>query len=46
VRGGETDVQYLQIYVRALRQKLEASPERPQHIQTEQGAGYRLRAAE
>jgi two-component system KDP operon response regulator KdpE len=46
VWGGETDVQYLRIYVRALRQKLEADPERPQHIQTEQGVGYRLRAAE
>ncbi len=46
VWGGETDVQYLRIYVRTLRQKLEADPERPQHIQTEQGVGYRLRVAE
>ena len=46
VWGGETDVQYLRIYVRALRQKIEADPERPRHIQTEQGVGYRLRAAE
>jgi two-component system KDP operon response regulator KdpE len=46
VWGGETDVQYLRIYVRALRQKIEADPERPQHIQTEQGVGYRLRASE
>jgi len=44
VWGGETDVQYLRIYVRALRQKLEADPERPTHILTEQGVGYRLRA--
>jgi two-component system KDP operon response regulator KdpE len=44
VWGGATDVQYLRIYVRALRQKLEAEPERPQHILTEQGVGYRLRA--
>ncbi len=43
VWGGATDVQYLRIYVRALRQKLEADPERPQHILTEQGVGYRLR---
>jgi two-component system, OmpR family, KDP operon response regulator KdpE len=42
--SGESDVQYLRIYIRALRQKLEASPERPQHILTEQGVGYRLRA--
>jgi len=46
VWGSETDVQYLRIYVRALRQKLEADPERPQHILTEQGVGYRLRAAD
>ncbi len=46
VWGGETDVQYLRIYVRTLRQKLEADPERPQHILTEQGVGYRLRVAD
>jgi two-component system KDP operon response regulator KdpE len=44
VWGGETDVQYLRIYIRTLRQKLEADPERPRHILTEQGVGYRLRA--
>jgi two-component system, OmpR family, KDP operon response regulator KdpE len=43
---GETDIQYLRIYVRALRQKIEANPERPHHIITEQGVGYRLRATE
>jgi len=43
VWGAETDVQYLRIYIRALRQKIEAEPERPQHILTEQGVGYRLR---
>ncbi len=43
VWGGDTDVQYLRIYVRALRHKIEADPERPQHILTEQGVGYRLR---
>jgi len=46
VWGGETDVQYLRIYIRALRQKIEAAPERPEHILTEQGVGYRLRAPE
>lgn len=40
---GQTDVQYLRIYVRQLRQKIEINPERPQHILTEQGVGYRLR---
>lgn len=44
VWGGETDVQYLRVYIRALRQKLEADPERPQQIMTETGVGYRLRA--
>ncbi len=44
VWGGGTDVQYLRIYIRALRQKIEANPERPYHILTEQGVGYRLRA--
>jgi two-component system KDP operon response regulator KdpE len=44
VWGGETDVQYLRIYIRTLRQKIEATPEQPQHILTEQGVGYRLRA--
>lgn len=43
VWGGDTDVQYLRIYVRQLRQKIEASPEQPQHILTETGVGYRLR---
>ena len=44
VWGTQTDVQYLRIYIRALRQKIELEPERPQHILTEQGVGYRLRA--
>ena len=44
--SGEADIQYLRIYIRALRQKIETEPERPQHIQTEQGVGYRLRAAD
>jgi two-component system KDP operon response regulator KdpE len=44
VWGGATDVQYLRIYVRQLRQKIEADYQRPKHILTEQGVGYRLRA--
>jgi two-component system, OmpR family, KDP operon response regulator KdpE len=39
-----TDAQYLRVYVRQLRQKIEADPERPQYIQTETGIGYRLRS--
>ena len=46
VWGGEADVQYLRIYIRNLRQKLEADPEQPKLIQTEQGVGYRLAAAD
>ncbi|MFZ1988228.1 MAG: response regulator transcription factor [Alphaproteobacteria bacterium] len=44
VWGAETDVQYLRMYIRTLRQKIEADPENPKHILTEQGVGYRLRA--
>jgi two-component system KDP operon response regulator KdpE len=44
--GPKVDVQYLRIYVRLLRQKLEPDPERPQFILTETGVGYRLRAGD
>jgi two-component system KDP operon response regulator KdpE len=40
---GGGDVQYLRIYVRSLRQKIEADPQRPRHLVTETGVGYRLR---
>jgi two-component system KDP operon response regulator KdpE len=43
VWGATTDVQYLRIYIHALRRKLERDPERPDYIQTEIGVGYRLR---
>jgi two-component system KDP operon response regulator KdpE len=39
-----TDAQYLRVYVRQLRQKIEEDPERPHYILTETGIGYRLRA--
>ena len=41
-----TDSQYLRVYVRQVRQKIEADPERPRYILTETGVGYRLRAAD
>jgi two-component system KDP operon response regulator KdpE len=41
-----TDAQYLRVYVRQLRQKIEVDPERPQYILTETGVGYRLRATD
>jgi two-component system KDP operon response regulator KdpE len=40
----QTDAQYLRVYVRQLRQKIETNPERPYYVQTETGVGYRLRA--
>ena len=43
VWGASCDVQYLRIYVRQFRQKIE-TPESPAHILTETGVGYRLRA--
>jgi two-component system KDP operon response regulator KdpE len=39
-----TDAQYLRVYVRQLRQKIESDPERPRYVLTETGVGYRLRA--
>jgi two-component system KDP operon response regulator KdpE len=36
------DLQYLRVYIRQLRQKLEKDPEQPVHILTEAGVGYRL----
>lgn len=41
-----TDVHYLRIHVRNLRQKIEANAERPQYVLTETGVGYRLRTHE
>ena len=44
--GAGGDVQQLRVYVRQLRQKIEAEPERPRHILTETGVGYRLAVEE
>ena len=41
-----TDVQYLRVYVRQLRQKIEKTPDQPRYIITETGVGYRLREAD
>ena len=46
VWGNTADVQYLRVYVRQLRQKIEVSPDQPQYITTETGVGYRLREAD
>ncbi|KQY14017.1 response regulator transcription factor [Rhizobium sp. Root482] len=45
VWDGLTDVQYLRVYVRQLRQKIEQKPDQPQYILTETGVGYRLAEA-
>lgn len=42
VWDGLTDVQYLRVYVRQLRQKIEKAPDQPRYILTETGVGYRL----
>jgi two-component system KDP operon response regulator KdpE len=42
--SASSDPQYLRVYMRQLRQKLEADPERPRLLLTETGVGYRLRA--
>jgi two-component system KDP operon response regulator KdpE len=39
------DVQYLRVFFRSLRQKIEPDPARPHYVLTESGVGYRLRAA-
>ena len=38
----EQDTHYLRIYMKQLRDKLEADPVRPRHLRTEIGVGYRL----
>jgi two-component system, OmpR family, KDP operon response regulator KdpE len=37
------DVQYLRVFIRKLRSRLEADPARPRYLLTELGVGYRLR---
>lgn len=40
--GYQSETQYLRVFVRSLRKKIESDPERPQHITTESGVGYRF----
>src|SRR5690606_20872341 len=46
--GSETgvDVQYLRVYVRQIRQKIERTPGQPRYLVTEPGVGYRLQILE
>jgi two-component system KDP operon response regulator KdpE len=41
-RDESVDPQYLRVYVRQLRQKIEADSSAPRHVLTEPGIGYRL----
>lgn len=40
--GAQTETQYLRVFVRTLRKKIENNPNRPEHILTESGVGYRF----
>lgn len=40
------DIQYLRVFVRKLRRRIEADPARPRYLLTELGVGYRLRTPE
>lgn len=44
--GHGQESHYLRIFIRQLRQKLEANPSRPRHLITEIGVGYRFRISE
>lgn len=41
--GYQTDTQYLRVFVGTLRKKIERNPNKPMHIITESGVGYRFR---
>lgn len=40
------DVQYLRVFMRKLRNQIEAEPARPRYLLTELGVGYRMRTAD
>jgi two-component system KDP operon response regulator KdpE len=40
------DIQYLRVFVRKLRRRIETDPARPRYLLTELGVGYRLRTPE
>jgi two-component system KDP operon response regulator KdpE len=44
--GSSEQTQYLRVYMRQLRHKLEQNPSRPRYLTTEPGVGYRLRTEE
>jgi two-component system KDP operon response regulator KdpE len=40
--GSQTETQYLRVFIGTLRKKIEINPNKPQHIITESGTGYRF----
>jgi two-component system KDP operon response regulator KdpE len=40
------EIDYLRVYIRRLRRKLEDDPDHPRYILTERGLGYRFQPAE
>jgi two-component system KDP operon response regulator KdpE len=40
--GSQTETQYLRVFIRTIRMKIEDNPHKPTHILTESGVGYRF----
>lgn len=40
--GSQTETQYLRVFIGTLRKKIEKNPNKPEHIITESGVGYRF----
>jgi two-component system KDP operon response regulator KdpE len=40
--GAQTETQYLRVFIGTLRKKIESNPNKPAHIHTESGVGYRF----
>jgi two-component system KDP operon response regulator KdpE len=40
--GSQTETQYLRVFIRTIRKKIEKNPHKPEHILTESGVGYRF----
>jgi len=40
--GAQTETQYLRVFIRTIRMKIEDNPHKPAHILTESGVGYRF----
>ncbi|MEN9700987.1 MAG: hypothetical protein RIR55_290 [Bacteroidota bacterium] len=40
--GSQTETQYLRVFIRTIRKKIEKNPNKPEHILTESGVGYRF----